>query len=494
MRTRSLPHFGWGLLVAVSFAFSIPGSALAVSVCCKCKAPDSDKKDTCLQLDTQILGEERDCTTLPKKAVLEDGWECDKVPLSDNACKAISDNNASAICADGPKSALTLGGEKKKDDSNTGSANTQNNLPFSLNVSIPGFNTSGVSPTLFGDYLVAAFRYMISIVAVATTVMFIWGAFLYMVGSTGEKVEKGKEIMKDAVIGLALVLGATTILRTLNPALLSTSLVEVTPINTTLLDEAAPSFQGTGRAGTPDGSVVSAIITGAQKAGVDPCLLLAICEHETGMRPIWNGWPRNEKEKAICFGTCQVDARFLHDNNAIVKKARLLYPDFPPESPKATKYITDKEELLKRGEWMLTNVEGSAYIAGSVLRDSIRANGNNELLAVAAYGAGTGSMKNWRKANNCSPIAGLKIKDATQDSIKQSCIPHSVGIPVGKNPANACPEDKFNCSDPKANEKAEFVGTCKPTGKQCFAMVTDGFVQYAIKAYPRMVSTYQCDK
>lgn len=103
------------------------------------------------------------------------------------------------------------------------------NTPIGGVTKVQGLNT----------YVVAIFRYMISIVAIVTTIMFIYGAFMYMLKSAIESIKKGKEIMVDAVVGLLLVLGATTILRTLNPNLLTLNPLKVYMVNTVQFIEAA---------------------------------------------------------------------------------------------------------------------------------------------------------------------------------------------------------------------------------------------------------------
>lgn len=84
----------------------------------------------------------------------------------------------------------------------------------------------------FSNYVVTVFRYMLSIVVFLTTVMFVWGAFRYLVGSGVGGVSRGKAIMKDSVIGMILMLCSVLILRTINPATVRLNQVKVYMINT----------------------------------------------------------------------------------------------------------------------------------------------------------------------------------------------------------------------------------------------------------------------
>ncbi len=83
----------------------------------------------------------------------------------------------------------------------------------------------------FNTYVVTAYRYLLTIVGVVATIMFVWGAFLFLVGSALPSIQKGKTIMMDAVVGLLLVLGATTILRTINPATTTLDPLKVPLVN-----------------------------------------------------------------------------------------------------------------------------------------------------------------------------------------------------------------------------------------------------------------------
>lgn len=81
-------------------------------------------------------------------------------------------------------------------------------------------------------YVLTAYRYGISIVAVAATVMFIYGAFLYLLGSALPSLSQGKRYMLDAILGMVFVFAATMILRTINPATTQLDPLKVYMVNT----------------------------------------------------------------------------------------------------------------------------------------------------------------------------------------------------------------------------------------------------------------------
>jgi hypothetical protein len=68
------------------------------------------------------------------------------------------------------------------------------------------------------DYINIAYRYLVSVVLVVAIVMVVYGGFRYLFGASVGSVSAGKDIIRDALIGMLIVLGAYTILATVNPA------------------------------------------------------------------------------------------------------------------------------------------------------------------------------------------------------------------------------------------------------------------------------------
>lgn len=87
------------------------------------------------------------------------------------------------------------------------------------------------SVTGFPRYVVLMFQYMLSIVVIAAAVMFVYGGFKYIVGSSAGDLGGAKETMTNAVIGLFLSFAAYTLLNTLNPALTNYSKLNIYLIN-----------------------------------------------------------------------------------------------------------------------------------------------------------------------------------------------------------------------------------------------------------------------
>ncbi|MCC6563462.1 hypothetical protein IT087_01065 [Candidatus Uhrbacteria bacterium] len=87
-------------------------------------------------------------------------------------------------------------------------------LPVKLAIPIGGVSEVQGLP----DYINVAYRYMVTIVLVVAIVMVVYGGFRYLVGATLGDIQTGKKIIQDAIVGMLLVLGAYTILSTINPA------------------------------------------------------------------------------------------------------------------------------------------------------------------------------------------------------------------------------------------------------------------------------------
>lgn len=213
-----------------------PGSVLAANVCCSCKGPPDPASVTCLTIDSEKLAGINDCTSLPASVKLPAGWSCDKVPLDPQSkCRTTTDGGA---CPKPPTSAYSYAAPEGAGAAAAGSGSVPAASPPvvpDLNVQIPGLTFTGgeasqASSSLIAQYVAAAFRYVISIAAVAATIMFVYGAFLYLLGSAIPSIARGKDIMKDAVVGMLLVLGAHLILRTINPALINLNSIALTPI------------------------------------------------------------------------------------------------------------------------------------------------------------------------------------------------------------------------------------------------------------------------
>jgi len=87
---------------------------------------------------------------------------------------------------------------------------------------VPGFESETQNVQDFPAYITSIYNLAIWIVGISALLMGSFGAFTYLTsaGNTSQ-VNKGKDIIKDAMIGLILVLATWLILHTINPDLVN---------------------------------------------------------------------------------------------------------------------------------------------------------------------------------------------------------------------------------------------------------------------------------
>ncbi len=108
-----------------------------------------------------------------------------------------------------------------------------------LNVPLPGLNAEdfrvtksfgALSIPFLSIFILTFYKYILGVGSVASAVIIIYGGFLYLLGSTGMRVESGKQKIVDAVVGLAILLGSYVILANVNANLVQTRSLDLTEI------------------------------------------------------------------------------------------------------------------------------------------------------------------------------------------------------------------------------------------------------------------------
>ncbi|MBU1908283.1 hypothetical protein KKF59_04140 [Patescibacteria group bacterium] len=223
------------LLTAI---LSLPTNSAQAADCCKCIAPDVNSSKACIQItDTSLT-----CTSLDIKSKHPDvqALNCSAEPLTPTQCKPIAENG---LCDIGPVSetafklppgATSEGGEGEP---------VVTEVPLyvpSLNVPIPNLEfatilqpTQGILEIPFlAQYIAAAAQYLVGISIIAAAIMIVYGGFLYITGNIAPTITRGKEIIRDAIIGLVIILGSYTILTTINPETLTLKALGVKIVKT----------------------------------------------------------------------------------------------------------------------------------------------------------------------------------------------------------------------------------------------------------------------
>ncbi len=127
-----------------------------------------------------------------------------------------------------------------------------------LGVEIPGFagfqdpvRVNGVLQVGFiGEYIAAVYRWLIGIMAVFAVIMIMVGGVQYMLkGGSQQGVTEAKQRIKNALIGMVILLGSYTLLYTTNPQLTLLNALRiktVDPIGSTLSSSEGPGLATTG--------------------------------------------------------------------------------------------------------------------------------------------------------------------------------------------------------------------------------------------------------
>jgi len=95
---------------------------------------------------------------------------------------------------------------------------------YKLLEAIPGVANKGTSPS-FGEYASAIYKFALGMVGISALLMISIGAFMYLTSAgNNAAMSNAKDVITDALIGLALALLAYILLYTINPNLLSPSI------------------------------------------------------------------------------------------------------------------------------------------------------------------------------------------------------------------------------------------------------------------------------
>lgn len=266
----------------------LPVAAQTAPLCCKCTKAG---QDVCVNV-TLPAGESAgaDCSGLTgtqtyrnmvgDRQALFEGFRCSAV-LDAQGCTPVG-TNASSQCPVGTPINLealparftaTTAGQSASGDVRA----TPAEQPFQpvvpvLGVQIPGLTftpasreNNVVTVSYLAEYINAGYRYLVGVIMVIAIIMVVWGGFRFLLGSANVgNISKAKETIRDAIVGMLLVIGAFVILETINPATTELRSLELSStvrqeFNLDLHDVTgetidATDFQPTSQGGTGSGS------------------------------------------------------------------------------------------------------------------------------------------------------------------------------------------------------------------------------------------------
>jgi|GEM_PF-1966359 len=133
------------------------------------------------------------------------------------------------------------------------------------------------------NFLAMIFNVGVGFIIVASSIMFVWGAFKYMVSAVSKEIQGAQSTMIDSLIGLVLGLGAYAILANINPSTLTFMSFDVDMINrlnfynVVYCKSIEPNTTKYAEAGTPDNPIDFAT---AYAKGYTLSLKDTLCGHE----------------------------------------------------------------------------------------------------------------------------------------------------------------------------------------------------------------------
>ncbi|GEM_PF-1187412 len=509
---KSLNVFFTKTLLFIIVFFSLNFPLFAYASCCTCNHPQIKTGTIC------ISQENNSCTNLGSVNDELKSATC-KTENNNSTCRLVKDGG---VCVNNPNTTATafklndiLPKAPESTEPPPSSESTEfKPTPFKLNIDIPGAKFSNpslqqgmLSIPYLGQYIQAFYKLLIGISLIAAAIMIIYGGFRYVVSATASKIQSGKQIIIDALMGLAIVLGAYVILANINPNLtqlesLTLPFVEKVPWDEIVGSATERPSEALRSIGNPSDkqAIAQDIVRYAKEFQIDPCVLLAICNHESGFKWRYEAEFINRSQyDATAIGYCGTHVNFFLDNagfsNKVVNLLRKKFPEFPAWTNGKRKMT--KEERNERIDWVIAHPQVSSYVAAYVYYGELsNTNVNkNEIQTIARYGAGGGSMKRWINKTNCKVEPNIRIKNAVNQDrasvLAKSCVPYGVSIP-GKTP-NDCEKDSYICAELKAkkNKGSTLYGHCPSNPDQeCVGMKTDEFAQYVLNKYNEMQARF----
>ncbi len=282
-------------LTSLIFLFGLFGSAVPLPVaaqtaplCCLCAkagqnvcvnvtlAAGESVGDNCAGL----TGTQTYRNMVGDRSGLFEGFSCSAV-LDAQGCTAVGTNTSSRCPAGTPVNLEALPARYTATTTGASAAGTVGATPAArpfqpvvpiLGVQIPGLtftpaSREGTNVTVpyLAEYINAGYRYLVGVIMIVAIVMVVWGGFRFLLGSAHVgNITKAKETIRDAIVGMLLVIGAYVILQTVNPATTELRSLELSSVARqefslgldTVTGETIDErdFQPTARGGTGSGS------------------------------------------------------------------------------------------------------------------------------------------------------------------------------------------------------------------------------------------------
>jgi len=176
-------------------------------------------------------------------------------------------------------------------------------LAPNLEINIPGLTFTTIPKTVsgtieipfLGQYISAIYNYLLGISVVAAAIMIVYGGLLYIIGSSVTSISSGKEKIADATIGLILMFSTFTILHFLNPAITQLRALQIPIIKTQIIEVSQDLLQKHQKRAAASGYTP------------DPAIKQLLKDNPGGTQPASRMFPNNPFDTRVSIESGQLD-------------------------------------------------------------------------------------------------------------------------------------------------------------------------------------------
>ncbi len=227
-----------------------PVDATQRLVCCRCRVGTSGTAQCVQGITTQ-----GDCGTSARDSADFNAFGarrseivCETAVLNSTQCRPVAQGGTCAQPPVTPAIFIVQNPAAPQGPAQSATSTGLSQVVPVLSVPIPGV---ALSPAYVeGDLLIVPFiaqyisgvyRYALTIAILLATIMIVIGGFKYVLGATGVSVSSGKDMIKDAIIGLVLLFSATALVSIINPRLARLPALRLPIVRATGLEAISPS-------------------------------------------------------------------------------------------------------------------------------------------------------------------------------------------------------------------------------------------------------------
>ena len=355
-----------------------------------------------------------------------------------------------------------------------------------------GVTTSRVSVPWIAQVIRGYYAYAIIIAGLLAAVMMMWGGFQWLTSAgDASKVGAAKQRIENALIGLVLVFGAYVILDFVNPNLVALRGISVPKIERVNV-KVRMYGKGAKEKLSPDPAIVKAIVDACHEQNIDPCVMLAICAHESGLKGgQFNG---DSRDAAVAAGPCMVPVAALNKDQPLDATAKTQYPDYPGTSIDAKNdaggkcVVSEAERHKQIANWLIANNDKAVWLAVAYYKQLT--GGSSTVTGIVNYAAASVP-----KAKGCVPapiVTSITVASAVANHMQAAQALVSNCVEPWPDLNGTCKGGGF-CQG-KPSETGVHQGTCTIGGAACQTLNNGEIINYVFSKYKDMAKLWDGGK